>query len=281
MRAARAGHDVYMYVLTRGGRSGKTEERTSELYRSADLVGANTLWIDNFEDTQLSVNSRVINHIEYFVHKCHPDIIFTHPLNDYHHDHRAVAECTIEAARNSQNVLAYEIPVTKNFTPQLYYDISEVIDDKAKLIEVFASQSGKVFTLTSAVKGMGEYRALQNRLNSNISHAEAFEVLKLCVNADFTMMKLSKNSIPSAVLQDVVRDLSAIIEYRPQKVAKEITKSVTSERDAAKAVAPAISAQIGNIDKLLLSSSIAKAIEGGDRTVLEKAIEDPARVMEK
>lgn len=78
------------------------------------------LWVDDFEDTDLTVGSRIINHIEYFVHKADPDIILTHPLRDYHHDHRAVAECTLEAARNSQNVFAYEIPLAMEFAPQLY-----------------------------------------------------------------------------------------------------------------------------------------------------------------
>jgi LmbE family N-acetylglucosaminyl deacetylase len=278
MRAARSGHDVYMYVLTRGGKSGSAEERTSELYRSADFIGVNTLWVDDFEDTGLSVNKNLVNHIEYFVHKCHPDIIFTHPLNDYHHDHRAVAECTLEAARNSQNVVAYEIPVTKDFTPQLYYDISDVIDDKVKLVSVFSSQSGKVFTLAKAVRGMGEYRALQNRLAAHMTHAEAFQVLKLFVNEHFGMKKFARDAIPAAVLNDMNKDLKNIVEYRPRVAQEQITRPTSTSSKSGQEIVPQVVIHESGRDKMMISSSLARAVEGVDRNALEKAIENDLKL---
>jgi LmbE family N-acetylglucosaminyl deacetylase len=214
IRAAKNGHKVFLYVLTAGNKSGDAFQRTREVIESAKFIGAEAAWIDNFEDTNLKVGSKLVNHIEYFIGKTDPDIIYTHAANDYHHDHRAVAECTLEAARNNQNVLAYEIPVTKDFSPHIYYDISEVVDDKVRLLELFLSQRGKVFTGINAVKGMAEYRALQNRLNSTITHVECFQVLKMCVDIDFKPMKLAQKGIPAAVVQDMADDLTKIVEYR-------------------------------------------------------------------
>lgn len=214
MKAAKAGHNVFMLVLTRGSKSGDPLERTKEVIESAKFIGAKTAWIDNFEDTNLKVESRLVNHLEYFVAKADPDIIFTHAPSDYHHDHRAVAECTEEAARNYQNVLAYEIPVTKEFSPQVYYDISDVIEDKVHLIELFWSQRGKIFTKINAIKGMAEYRALQSRLNTTITHVESFQVMKMCFNADFRPMKLRQKGVPAAVLEEMEKDLADVIEYR-------------------------------------------------------------------
>lgn len=263
MKAARAGHDVYMYVLTKGGKSGNPAERTRELFESAMFIGAKTLWVDNFEDTELTVGSEVINHIEYFIHRADPDIILTHPPNDYHHDHRAVSECTIEAARNSQNVISYEIPVTKEFNPQLYYDISTVIEDKVRLIGIFSSQAGKVFTLGNTIKGMAEYRAQQNRFNGTVSHAEAFEVLKLCVNADFNMMKFAKREIPLAVLHDIGRSLKDIIEYTPSAALSDRLKSADKADSSILAVVqPQVSVLKGSKERTLLTSlSRAEALE--------------------
>jgi LmbE family N-acetylglucosaminyl deacetylase len=214
IKAARAGHQVFMYVLTRGSASGDPDQRTKELVASAKYIRAETLWVDNFEDTQLSVNNMLINHIEYFIHQSSPDIIFTHSLGDYHHDHRAIAESTVEAARFSQNILAYEIPVTKNFNPQIFYDISDVVEDKVELIKMFWSQQNKLFTRANAIKGLAEYRAFQSRLNTTINAVESFEVLKLCLTKDFSLLKMPQQPLPEAVISGV--DLSDIIQYRPK-----------------------------------------------------------------
>ena len=189
IKSARQGHNVYMYVITRGEASGDPRLRCMELIQSARFIGAKMLWIDNFEDATLSVNSKLINHLEYFIQKVHPDLILTHPLEDYHHDHRAIAKSTLEAARNSQNILAYEIPLTRDFNPQLFFDISEVKDDKNELVNIFASQKNKNFMDQSGVQALTKFRAQQSRLNSNIEFAESFEVMKLCLNSDFSIFK--------------------------------------------------------------------------------------------
>ena len=86
--------------------------------------------------------------------------------------------------------MSYEMPVTKDFKPQIFYDISDVVEEKVELIKLFTSQRDKIFTKANAIKGLAEYRALQGRLydpidhmeecrNEVFSHVEAFEVLKL------------------------------------------------------------------------------------------------------
>ena len=232
IKAAKEGHNVFLYVLTRGDKSGDSEQRTNEVIESAKFIGAKAAWIDNFEDTALKVESKLVNHLEYFINKADADIILTHAQNDYHHDHRAVAECTLEAARNSQNVLAYEIPVTKNFTPQLYYDITDVVDAKVTLIEIFWSQRGKIFTKINAIRGMAEYRALQSRLNTTITHVESFEVLKMCVNSDFKPMKLPKHAVPKAVSDDMAKDLANVTEYRKRTTSELLVESPTDQVSA-------------------------------------------------
>jgi len=232
IKAAKQGHNVFLYVLTRGDKSGDSEQRTNEVIESAKFIGAKAAWIDNFEDTGLKVESKLVNHLEYFINKADADIIITHAQNDYHHDHRAVAASTLEAARNSQNVLAYEIPVTKEFTPQLYYDITDVVDAKVTLIEIFWSQRGKIFTKINAIRGMAEYRALQSRLNTTITHVESFEVLKMCVNSDFMPMKLPKHAVPKAVSDDMAKDLANVIEYRKRNTSELLVDSPTDQVSA-------------------------------------------------
>jgi LmbE family N-acetylglucosaminyl deacetylase len=207
LKASRQGHNVFMYTLTRGAASGDPEQRTKELMRSAKFIGAKRLWIDNFEDTKLSLSSELINHIEFFVNKADPDIVLTHALGDTHHDHRAIAASTIEAGRFIPNILAYEIPVTRDFKPQVYYDISDVIDDKIELINIFWSQRSKMFLKSNAIKGIAEYRALQSRLNTQVTCVEAFEVQKLCFSKEFRLLKVPQENIPKVASKDIPKEV--------------------------------------------------------------------------
>jgi LmbE family N-acetylglucosaminyl deacetylase len=253
IKAARAGHQVFMYVLTRGAASGDPVQRSQELISSAKYIGVETLWIDNFEDTKLAVESKLINHIEYFIHRSNPEIILTHGLCDYHHDHRAIAESTLEAARNSQNVLAYEIPVTKNFNPQLHYDISDVIEEKLELIKMFWSQKDKLFTRASSIKGLAEYRAFQSRLSSPISAVESFEVVKMCVSKDFNLLNMPQQVLPNAVMHSI--NSAEIIEYQPRPAARLIENTVAGGKDGQKQKAKSLDMlQVDPTDELSITN---------------------------
>jgi len=188
IKSARQGHNVYMYSLTRGGAGGDSKQRSEELARSARFIKAKQLWIDNFEDSKLTVTNDLINHIEFFIHKANPDLILTHSHGDVHHDHRAIALATLEAARFNSNVLSYEIPLSRNFDPKVFVDISEVVNEKVELIEIFWSQQSKLYLKANAIKGLAEYRALQSRLNTSIKYVEAFEVMKICLTNDFKLL---------------------------------------------------------------------------------------------
>jgi hypothetical protein len=76
------------------------------------------------------------------------------------------------------------------FEPQVFYDITDVIDEKVELIEIFWSQNAKLYLKANAIKGLAEYRALQSRLNSHINYVESFEVVKLCLDKQFRLMKV-------------------------------------------------------------------------------------------
>lgn len=208
LKAARQDHhNIFMYTLTRGGASGDPEERTKELIQSAKFIGAKKLWIDNFEDTKLSLSSDLINHIEFFIKRADPDIVLTHSLGDTHHDHRAIAASTMEAGRFVPNILAYEIPVTRDFKPQVYYDISDVIDGKIELINIFLSQRSKSFLQSNAIRGLAQYRALQSRFDNSVSCVEAFEVQKLFFGKDFKLLNIPQDKVTRTVSQQMPKEV--------------------------------------------------------------------------
>ena len=208
LKAARQDHHkIFMYTLTRGGASGDPEERTRELIQSAKFIGAQKLWIDNFEDTKLSLSSDLINHIEFFIKKADPDIVLTHSLGDTHHDHRAIAASTMEAGRFVPNILAYEIPVTRDFKPPVYYYISDVMDVKIELINIFLSQRSKSFLQSNDIRGLAQYRALQSRSDNSVSCVEAFEVQKLFFGKDFKLLNIPQDKVTRTVSQQMPKEV--------------------------------------------------------------------------
>ena len=190
IKAARQGNNVYLYTLTNGAVSGDPHQRTEEAKKAAQFIGAKGLWVDNFSDGRLEVGSDLINHIEARIDRVNPDVIFTHFSGDVHHDHRAIATATLEAGRFNSNIFAYEIPLTRNFEPKVYFDITDVIDDKVELINIFWSQRTKLYLKSNAIKGLAEFRALQSRLNGAVNYVEAFDVAKLCLDNEFRLKKM-------------------------------------------------------------------------------------------
>lgn len=189
IKASKEGHKIYLYTLTRGGSAGQVIRRANELVNSAKSMGATVLWIDDYEDSKVYLTKELINSIEFFIKKSKADIIYTHPLNDNHHDHRAIAQATIEAGRFTPNIFGYENPSTRNFNPNMYYDISDIIDDKNGLIKLHESQESKMFLNSNSVRGLSEHRAIQTRLDEKIVNVEAFEIIKISFEKDLTLLK--------------------------------------------------------------------------------------------
>jgi len=188
IKAVRNGHSVYLYNITQGEKAGDPQKRSAELNRTARYIGAKALYIDRFPDTQLSLTSDLINHIESCVSVCRPDLVITHPMTDTHHDHRVVAEASIEAGRNVSSMLSYEMPLTKGFDPHIYYDISDTMDAKLELLSLFQSQSHKMFLESKAIRGLAQYRALQSKLGSEVPYVESFQIVKVALDGNFAFM---------------------------------------------------------------------------------------------
>lgn len=190
LSAVRSGHDVFVYTVTRGGAGGDPEERVKEAQKSAQFIGAKALWLDDLTDSRLEEGIDLINRIESRIELVRPDIILTHHVGDVHHDHRTVARATAEAGRYDSNILAYEIPLTRAFDPKIFFDISDVIEDKVQLVNLFASQSEKIYLRANAIKGLAQYRALQSRFHGAVNYVEAFEASKLCLGSEFKLKRI-------------------------------------------------------------------------------------------
>jgi LmbE family N-acetylglucosaminyl deacetylase len=214
IKAARRGHNVYLYTLTRGSASGDPERRAREAEESARFIGAKRLWLDDLPDTGLKDDAELISHIESRIDGVHPDVILTHHHKDLHHDHRAIAAATLEAGRFDANILEYEIPLTRDMEPKVYFDISDVIEDKVELINIFKSQQKKHYLRSSAIKGLAQYRAFQSRLSGSVNYVETFDVAKLCLSSEFALRKVDYEKSSVKVVSP---DLSELVsQFAPE-----------------------------------------------------------------
>ena len=143
LKYAQAGcrHDIYLLVMSNGGRGGQEEVRRAEQERSAALMGAKDLIWGGYNDTELSPQmNRMVSDIEAMIRKIGPDFIFVNSGNDTHQDHRSLSKAAVSATRYVKNVLFYEVPTTVNFSPLVFVDIKETLPKKIDALLAHRSQ---------------------------------------------------------------------------------------------------------------------------------------------
>jgi len=111
--------------------------------KSCDILGVDHIICNNFPRNLLENRKNEIRDILYSVkEKYNPDMVITHSKNDWHNDHVAVAEASLNAFRNSALCLCYESPsVSPSFTPNMYISLTqEDVDSKLKALNCWESQ---------------------------------------------------------------------------------------------------------------------------------------------
>jgi LmbE family N-acetylglucosaminyl deacetylase len=179
IKYARAGHNVYLLVLTTGEVGGSPEVRQKEQEAAAKIIGVKDLYWGGFEDTQLIDNLSLILKIEGVVRKVAPDIVFLNNINDVHQDHRAAAQAGLSATRYVKEVLFYEVPTTQGFEPGIFIDIGDVLEQKSELLRTHTSQTNKTrvenLNIIESAQSCANFRGFQGR----VKYAEGFRALRV------------------------------------------------------------------------------------------------------
>ncbi len=179
IKYARAGHNVYLLVLTTGEVGGSPEVRQKEQEAAAKIIGVKDLYWGGFEDTQLEDNLPLILKIEGVVRKVAPDIVFLNNINDVHQDHRASAQAGLSATRYVKEVLFFEVPTTHGFEPDIFIDIGDVLEQKAELLATHTSQTHKTrvenLNIIESAQSCANFRGFQGR----VKYAEGFKALRV------------------------------------------------------------------------------------------------------
>jgi len=165
-----AGDKVFHCTITDGSNRGDKQTRLDEQKKADKLLKPyhkyRLKYIDCRTETHLQ---NLIEDLENIIQMSEPTMILTHYPNDTHHDHRIIAEATLEAGRYVPIILFYESSITRGFEPTHYCDISKEMDKKLKIIQCFESQKDVIGI--KGVKALAEYRASQSKQEAKFSES--------------------------------------------------------------------------------------------------------------
>ncbi len=165
--------------------------RGEEARASAAVLGAEFLTMNHYSDGFLFSTEQTRLDFLNVIRLARPDVILTHSPNDYHPDHRAVAQivCDVRIMTTVPNIKTEAPPSTSvpevyffdtmagiDFVPQHYVDISSTFDVKKKMLACHKSQSSWLedqyqMTYLDFIDCVGRFRGLQ----CGVEYAECFQ----------------------------------------------------------------------------------------------------------
>ncbi|MDH5467433.1 MAG: PIG-L family deacetylase [Candidatus Aminicenantes bacterium] len=175
LKFARQGVNIYFMVLTKGEFGGDPGVRQKEQEEAMKLLGVKKIYWGGCVDTELPNERIIITKIDEVIEEVKPDEVYVNYLEDIHQDHRALAECALAATRYVKRVFFYEDYTSINFEPDIFVDIENVLDEKQKLIQVYASQVAKSYPtkldMAESIRAIANFRGFQGK----VKYAEGFK----------------------------------------------------------------------------------------------------------
>ena len=174
IKLSKLGADIFLFIATAGEMGGDPEVRIAEAKKSAELLNAKIIW-GGMKDTTLFYSRELIQKVEKVINDVSPNIIFVNFYEDTHQDHYSLSKATVTATRYSRNLLFYEVPSTSSsFKPDIFTDITDVLEEKLKLLLAHSSQVDKVnvgnLDILEVAKSTANFRGIQARCE----YAEGF-----------------------------------------------------------------------------------------------------------
>jgi LmbE family N-acetylglucosaminyl deacetylase len=135
-KLASKGYNIWLCILTEENNKKKAAIRKSESKSAAQVlgIGDDKIMYAAFKDGLLSADRDSIALLRQLVDRygCKPDIIITHSHADSHNDHRAAAELSLSAFRESV-ILHYSIvnsAIVSDYHPRLFIDTTSCKEQK-------------------------------------------------------------------------------------------------------------------------------------------------------
>ena len=166
---------ISMIVATDGDAGNVTTNQNLSKIRKKETIEALQIFgtpvFLGYADGELSIQTNIISTLKKHIDSIEPDLIITHPPEDYHSDHRSLSNYIKSSAGFKCPVLFCETLMGVNFNPNIYIDISEYFQNKTKAILKHKSQKPEKFL--KAIEINNKFRAAQCNAGGN-SFAEVF-----------------------------------------------------------------------------------------------------------
>lgn len=176
------GDDVIIVLTTLGGVSGDPKDRKKEAKKAAKILGVTKLKILNYSVLKLNNPENEFSKlIEKIFRREKPDRVYTHSPMDFHQVHVGVSNSVVRAAKNIKQVFFYETisSTTTEFRPNGFVDITKMINQKIKSLDVHGSQSHRFYIKPNVIKSLANTRYVWGKVGSNSKgYAEAFYIYK-------------------------------------------------------------------------------------------------------
>jgi N-acetylglucosamine malate deacetylase 1 len=170
----------------------REKERLEQTREVAKKLGINKVFFENLPDNQFDSVSllSIVKKVEDVINDLKPNIVYTHHSKDLNIDHRITFQAVLTACRPQPNffvkkILAFETLSStewqqKNseniFCPNEYVDISETIDEKIEIMNIYKNEIHD-FPHPRSEKGirvLSEYRGME----VGYKNAEAFQMIR-------------------------------------------------------------------------------------------------------
>ena len=197
-RLAEEGNIVYTFILSEGITSRDKiickEQELGILRESAkkanDILGVKKVFFHDFPDNRFDTIPLldIVKEIEKVKDKIKPDIIFTHYKGDLNIDHQITYKAVITATRpmtgeTAKEIYSFEVlsstewayPTT--FSPDVFYDISKMINTKLIALSSYKSELRKS-NHPRSLGGVWNNASLWGQ-KVGVGYAEAFKCIRI------------------------------------------------------------------------------------------------------
>ena len=153
-----------------------------EFMAVASKLGIKNYRIYNFENMNFPRHRQeILGELDKLKREFEPHLIITPSLNDFHQDHRTIAEETVRVFKRDSTIIGYELPWNNlAFSPQLLVGLTEEqTEEKWKILSLYKSQFivQRDYFSKEFIYGWARMRGAL----CNTKYAEAFEVIRAII----------------------------------------------------------------------------------------------------
>ncbi len=204
---SRAGHELWLAHMTVGDKGGQQPPdelariRGEEALRAARVLGAETFGgiCGDLELYAIEQHARRIGEI---LGEVEPDVVMTHPSNDYHPDHRVTSLLVrdgVAAAAAQPAVLYMDTVAGIEFVPELYCDVTETVELKKEMLRCHVSQVQWMATYRHTdMEYLIEWTGRSRGLQCGYRYAEGFRLERAVGRPDVSRSLLESMSLVEA-----------------------------------------------------------------------------------